>query len=129
MKAVTELLTNNHTFFLSFSLLQVSWVRQKDLYILASGRQTYIRDSRFKSINLINSNEWILEIKDTKLSDSGTYECQISTNPKLSTSVFLQVIGNLNFFILFLSIIYQLNFEKQFIECEKKEKEKLHANW
>ncbi|XP_015790819.1 uncharacterized protein LOC107367607 [Tetranychus urticae] len=71
----------------------VSWVRQKDLHILTSGRDTYTSDSRFRSINLPNSNEWTLEIRDTRLSDSGIYECQLSTDPKMSTSVYLSVIA------------------------------------
>ncbi|XP_053206430.1 uncharacterized protein LOC128390700 [Panonychus citri] len=71
----------------------VSWVRQKDLQILTSGRDTYTSDARFRSINVANSNEWTLEIRDTRLSDSGIYECQISTDPKMSMSIYLSVIA------------------------------------
>ncbi|XP_074597651.1 uncharacterized protein LOC141852522 [Brevipalpus obovatus] len=70
----------------------VSWVRQRDLQILTWGRDTYVGDSRFRSLNYLNSNEWTLEIRDAKMDDTGVYQCQISSSPKLSTSVFLRVI-------------------------------------
>ncbi|RWS10490.1 hypothetical protein B4U79_00046, partial [Dinothrombium tinctorium] len=70
----------------------VSWVRQKDLHILTSGDYVYTSDSRFRSIHLAQSTDWTLEILDTQINDTGVYECQISTETKLSTSVFLEII-------------------------------------
>ena len=39
------------------------------------------------------SGEWQLRIKDINYSDAGSYECQVNTNPILSHTVFLTVVG------------------------------------
>lgn len=78
--------------FFSF-LVQVSWVRQADLHILTSGNYTYTSDQRFRAIHIAATNDWTLEVREAQLSDSGVYECQISTETKLSLSVYLRVIG------------------------------------
>lgn len=70
----------------------VSWVRQRDLHILTVGRYTYTSDQRFTCIHLDDSDDWTLEVKYTQKRDEGIYECQISTEPKLSLSVMLNVV-------------------------------------
>lgn len=72
---------------------QVSWLRPRENEILTAGRYTYIGDSRFASINDNGSHDWILEIKDVGLNDSTSYECQVSTDPKMSVIINLQVKG------------------------------------
>ncbi|XP_015924559.1 uncharacterized protein [Parasteatoda tepidariorum] len=70
----------------------VSWVRQRDLHILTVGKYTYTSDQRFTSIHLDNSEIWTLEIKYTQKRDAGVYECQVSTEPKMSLSIRLNVV-------------------------------------
>lgn len=70
----------------------VSWVRQKDLHILTVGKYTYTTDQRFTSIHMDNSDDWTLEIRDTRKKDSGVYECQVSTEPKMSLAIQLNII-------------------------------------
>ncbi|XP_076305037.1 neurotrimin-like [Tachypleus tridentatus] len=70
----------------------VSWVRQHDLHILTVGSYTYTSDQRFKSLHLEGTTDWTLKIQYTKKHDSGIYECQISTEPKLSLNYTLNVV-------------------------------------
>ncbi|XP_067127854.1 tyrosine-protein kinase receptor TYRO3-like [Centruroides vittatus] len=70
----------------------VSWVRQRDLHILTVGRYTYTSDQRFTCIHLENSDIWTLEVKYTQKRDAGIYECQVSTEPKMSLSIMLNVV-------------------------------------
>ncbi|GFY63454.1 uncharacterized protein TNIN_388021 [Trichonephila inaurata madagascariensis] len=68
----------------------VSWVRNRDLSILTMGKQIYTADSRFRSLH--HSDVWTLEIRDTHQEDSGIYECQVSTQPKMSREIQLNII-------------------------------------
>ncbi|UYV78470.1 hypothetical protein LAZ67_16001593 [Cordylochernes scorpioides] len=70
----------------------VSWVRQRDIHILTVGKYTYTSDLRFTSIHLDSSDVWTLEIKYATDNDSGVYECQVSTEPKMSLSILLNVV-------------------------------------
>lgn len=76
-------------------LLQVSWVRHRDIHLLTVGRYTYTSDQRFKSIHHPHSEDWLLQIKYPQHRDSGIYECQISTTPHMSHYIHLNVIGKL----------------------------------
>lgn len=71
----------------------VSWVRQRDLHILTVGTYTYTSDQRFHSIHLEGSEDWTLEIRYTQKWDAGVYECQVSTEPKMSLNISLSVVG------------------------------------
>lgn len=101
-------------FFYS-SCFQVSWIRKRDLHILTAGSTTYTSDQRFQvsnnchaptSLMLIlmncgvlqvlrpdNSANWTLQIKYPQPRDSGVYECQINTEPKMSLSYTFNVVG------------------------------------
>ncbi|KAG1668874.1 Zwei Ig domain protein zig-8 [Nymphon striatum] len=68
----------------------VTWVRQKDLHILTVGKFTYSNDQRFVSFH--SGDDWTLQIKYPNKTDEGTYECQISTVPKMSFEITLNVI-------------------------------------
>ncbi|CAL4142596.1 unnamed protein product, partial [Meganyctiphanes norvegica] len=70
----------------------VSWVRQKDSDILTVDRYTFVRDERFLVHVVPESGTWTLVIKYVQERDAGTYECQISTEPKMSKLVTLNVI-------------------------------------
>jgi len=74
----------------------VSWIRHHDLHILTVGRYTYTTDQRFQAIHMDNTDDWTLQIKYPQKRDSGLYECQISTEPKMSMFVGLTVIDELD---------------------------------
>jgi hypothetical protein len=78
-------------------LLQVSWVRHRDIHLLTVGRYTYTSDQRFRAIHHPHSEDWILQIKYPQHRDSGIYECQISTTPHMSHFIHLNVIGEFLF--------------------------------
>jgi len=69
----------------------VSWIRHKDTHLLTAGRYTYTSDERFRAIHKVLSEDYLLQILPVKISDSGLYECQISTTPILSHRVWLTV--------------------------------------
>ncbi|CAG4943846.1 unnamed protein product [Parnassius apollo] len=71
---------------------EVSWIRKKDLHILTVGVHKYSSDARFAAIHTEGSDEWILRVANVQLRDSGAYECQVSTEPKISLPFFLTVV-------------------------------------
>ena len=82
----------------------VSWIRKRDLHILTVGILTYTNDQRFQSLHSDGSDEWTLKVSSPQVRDSGTYECQVSTEPKISQAFRLNVVGKLlNCFYLTLS--------------------------
>lgn len=72
---------------------QVSWIRKRDLHILTAGILTYTSDQRFQVNRPDKSENWTLQIKFPQLRDSGIYECQVNTEPKMSLAFRLNVIG------------------------------------
>ncbi|XP_069180457.1 fibroblast growth factor receptor-like 1 isoform X2 [Procambarus clarkii] len=70
----------------------VSWVRQRDADILTVDRYTFVRDERLTVHFTPDTGTWTLVIKYVQDRDAGTYECQISTEPKMSMLVHLNVI-------------------------------------
>ncbi|GAB0088938.1 uncharacterized protein DMENIID0001_034040 [Sergentomyia squamirostris] len=70
----------------------VSWIRKRDLHILTIGIMTYTNDQRFQSLHTEGSDEWTLKIASPQLRDSGIYECQVSTEPKISMAFRLTVV-------------------------------------
>ncbi|XP_047739901.1 uncharacterized protein LOC108675217 [Hyalella azteca] len=72
---------------------QVSWIRKRDLHVLSSGRVVFATDERFGVIHTDDKSEnWTLQIKFTQLRDSGIYECQVNTVPKISMAYQLNVV-------------------------------------
>ncbi|GFR01933.1 uncharacterized protein TNCT_282471 [Trichonephila clavata] len=71
----------------------ISWVRKRDKQILTIGEHAYTTDARFNSIHLDKSDIWNLEIRDTREDDSGVYECQVNTEPKMSLEIQLNILG------------------------------------
>ena len=62
---------------------------------------TFIADERFQSFYIESNGVWTLQIKYVQARDAGIYECQVSTEPKVSARVHLHVVGelkNLNYF-------------------------------
>ncbi|CRL04889.1 CLUMA_CG017940, isoform A [Clunio marinus] len=70
----------------------VSWIRKRDLHILSAGLSTYTSDERFQIVEYEPSENWTLQIKFAQLRDSGIYECQVSTEPKMSLAYRLNVV-------------------------------------
>lgn len=73
--------------------LQVSWIRKRDLHILTFGQVTYTNDARFSVIKSATGDLWTLRIRSVQLRDAGLYECQVSSEPKISKAVRLKVVG------------------------------------
>lgn len=82
-----------------FFFAQVSWIRKRDLHILTVGILTYTNDARFQSTHSDGSDEWTLKITSPLQTDNGTYECQVSTEPKISLAYELKVVGKLSTFV------------------------------
>ncbi len=60
-------------FYFTFDLLyfQVSWLRKQDTHLLTVGLFTYTQLSRFSAIHRSNSENWVLEVRDTQPTDQG----------------------------------------------------------
>ncbi|XP_066968475.1 zwei Ig domain protein zig-8-like [Macrobrachium rosenbergii] len=80
-----------HCLVHNLSNKSVSWIRQRDLHILTVGLYTYTTDERYQVIHSQGSQDWILKIKYAQVRDSGMYECQVSTKPVRTYSVYLNV--------------------------------------
>lgn len=72
--------------------------------ILTAGQFTYVSDSRISAMNEPGSHDWLLEIRDVTLNDSTSYECQVSTDPKMSTIINLHVQGE--YFCCFAVVLF-----------------------
>ena len=68
-------------------------MRKKDLRILTMAFYTYTTDERIQPLHDEGSNEWVLKISNPTQQDSGIYQCQVNTEPKLSLAFNLLVIG------------------------------------
>lgn len=75
-------------------MFQISWMRKSDLHILTSENFVFSGDQRFAVLHNENSDEWNLRIDYVTAKDSGFYECQLNTQPKLKLSIQLEVTGN-----------------------------------
>ncbi|GBP63111.1 hypothetical protein EVAR_98099_1 [Eumeta japonica] len=78
------------------SYRHVSWIRKRDLHILTVGVHTYSSDARFAALHADGSDEWTLRVAPAQPRDSGAYECQVSTEPKISLSFRLTVVVAIN---------------------------------
>jgi hypothetical protein len=84
------------TSFLIFSFFsppQVSWIRKRDLHIMTIGILTYTNDQRYQALHTEGSDEWAMRIASAQPRDSGVFECQVSTEPKISQAYRLNVVG------------------------------------
>ncbi|XP_054009516.1 hemicentin-1-like [Hylaeus anthracinus] len=69
----------------------VSWMRSKDLHILTSGNTPFSSDARFGPQHTPGSDAWTLRLDNARKGDSGKYECQVNTEPKMMYAVQLSV--------------------------------------
>ena len=102
----------------------LSWVRKKDSTIISIDTDIITHDKRFMIVESSNRESWVLIIRydisylimikfvtfaiiylnpdrDVTILDAGYYECQISTEKKMSRFVHLKIIGALNHIIFF----------------------------
>ncbi|XP_071531821.1 neural cell adhesion molecule L1-like [Panulirus ornatus] len=70
----------------------VSWIRHRDTHILTVGSFTYTSDHRFSALHREGTNEWTLQIRHPTVSDTGLYECQVSTKPIRAYLISLAVV-------------------------------------
>lgn len=70
----------------------VSWVRYRDVSLLAVGKFVYISDDRFRILHERNSSDWFLVIKSVTYKDEGIYECQVNSDPYKTFKFFLSVV-------------------------------------
>ncbi|CAG7692176.1 unnamed protein product [Allacma fusca] len=68
----------------------VSWIRKRDSHILTVDRYTFIADERFQVLH--NGDTWTLQIKYVQSRDAGMYECQVTSEPKMSHFVQMEVV-------------------------------------
>ncbi|XP_071533341.1 zwei Ig domain protein zig-8-like [Panulirus ornatus] len=69
----------------------VSWIRQRDLHVISANELTFTSDDRFKVVIDNLTSSYMLEVAAALRNDSGIYECQVNTRPKLSRPVTLTV--------------------------------------
>ena len=72
---------------------QVSWIRHRDLHVLTVSSFTFTNDERFSAHRDSSTGDWVLVLRHPEPSDSGYYECSISTKPVTAISVKLEVVG------------------------------------
>jgi hypothetical protein len=72
---------------------QVSWMRLRDINVMAMNEVTNTKDKRIRAIHVPESDRWALRIEEAKLSDEGGYECQVTTTNKTILIVYLTVLG------------------------------------
>ncbi|XP_066964389.1 opioid-binding protein/cell adhesion molecule-like isoform X2 [Macrobrachium rosenbergii] len=69
----------------------VSWIRQSDLHVISANELTFTSDDRFRVIIDNLTSSFALEVISALRNDSGVYECQVNTRPKLSRPITLNV--------------------------------------
>lgn len=70
----------------------VSWIRHRDLHVLTVSSFTFTNDERFSAHRDSSTGDWVLVLRHPEPSDSGYYECSISTKPVTAISVKLEVV-------------------------------------
>lgn len=55
----------------------------------------FIPDERFQALFVDASDTWTLQVKYVQARDEGEYECQISTDPKKSHIIKLNIVGEI----------------------------------
>lgn len=70
----------------------VSWVRYRDISLIAVGKFVYIADDRFKVLHEPHSKDWFLVIKSVGYKDEGIYECQVNSEPYKTFKFHLSVV-------------------------------------
>jgi len=69
----------------------VSWVRNADKHILFIGADRFVREDRYELIPS-RHGRWTLKLRYVAGADAGKFECQVSTQPKMSKTYSLNVV-------------------------------------
>ncbi|XP_045124136.1 basement membrane-specific heparan sulfate proteoglycan core protein-like [Portunus trituberculatus] len=69
----------------------VTWMRRRNLHIISAGLLTYSPDDRYRVLHPASTDEWTLHIRHAQPGDGGWYECQVNSDPKITTPVLLTV--------------------------------------
>ena len=83
----------------------MSWVRHRDVSLIAVGKFVYISDNRFRVLHESNLNDWLLTIKSVTYKDQGVYECQVTSDPYTSFKYILRVVGKLILMLFVLTVL------------------------
>ena len=75
-------------------IFQVSWLRGSDSQVLSSGFTKFTGDRRVRVIPADRSHTWALAIANVTTGDSGSYLCQVNTEPKISLRFLVTVAGD-----------------------------------
>jgi len=70
----------------------VSWVRLPEGHILIVDGETFTQDTRISSVISRHNHVWSIRIQQVQPHDRGQYECQVSTEKKLSLVFQLHVV-------------------------------------
>jgi hypothetical protein len=81
------------------------------------GILTYTNDQRYQALHTEGSDEWSLRVTSAQPRDSGVFECQVSTEPKISQAYRLNVVGE------FKKLIF-CNTKGHYVHFAKKQKTK-----
>lgn len=81
-------------------------MRIRDLHILTAGTVAFSSDTRFHPQHTPGSDAWTLRLDNVKKTDSGIYECQINTEPKIMYAVRLSVRGVFSYFVVIDSFFF-----------------------
>ena len=86
---------------LNLTHFQVAWVHIDRQMILTIGRHVITRIPRFNIIH-DSHHTWTLQIRDVQAEDKGYYMCQVNTDPMISKTGHLDVVGMKCYHALFL---------------------------
>lgn len=77
-----------------YCMLQVSWLRRHGdkLNLLSVGPEKYSNDPRYTP-GFRAPHDWQLRLQNSKQTDQGFYECQVSSHPPIIQRFYLTVVG------------------------------------
>lgn len=70
----------------------VTWLKRDEDQLLTAGSVIYSSEKRYSVSHVRHQQLWELSVMDVKLSDAGTYECQMTTHPPTSLFFILKVV-------------------------------------
>lgn len=69
----------------------VLWMRTEPIQVLTHGETVFASSLRFSVWHGGGGDAWTLKVSGVRPEDSGRYECQVNTDPKMSLAIVLQV--------------------------------------
>ncbi|XP_050723259.1 uncharacterized protein LOC127001987 [Eriocheir sinensis] len=70
----------------------VTWLKKDEDQLLTAGSVIYSSEKRYAVSHVRHQQLWELSVMDVRLSDAGTYECQMTTHPPTSLFFILKVV-------------------------------------